>query len=569
MLFYDLGENGNGWYKISFARFKMKSDVFFCCPGPSLKDAKLERGRGRIIYAINTAYPAINPDVWLGLDRLECYDKNIWAEPFIKICRGNYHDMELDGAPIKHFDNVYFANLEEPEEGKTMLDYREHNAPLVWHKNTMAAGLHLAIKNGARNIHLVGCDMGGNTDYHDDRKLTKDQRIYNRALYKNQIQFIKTLARKAKQQGINFISCTPKSPLNKFLPYKELSIAIKESEKKVEISSNTPVLHCIDAEKLHNKPKSKYTKPVIMHCNNYAGLGGMETTIIDISKEMPEYSHVICSVNQQNADQNFIEYLKKIGIDHYFGPLKSVAEQINPEYVFLHNTHQFKNELIKYKTIAAHHGHIAPFTPANLHDWFVSDWVKNSYGEYIGKNHTILPPPVWADDYINIKRPERTTPVIGRIQSGTWAHRGKTTQEFYDTLEKIKGCGYFIVGKDIPGQFPSKPILPGKMPEYLQEIDIFAIWGNTTETWSKVVTEANLAGIPVIARNHHDGLAEQLNKSKGGILVDTIDEFQKTLQDLVNDKEKRESIGQTGKKWCIKNATTKTFKNWFEKIIND
>jgi len=50
-------------------------DCFLCCPGPSLADVRQERLHvpGAVVIAVNTAYPRVRPDVWIGMDRPECY----------------------------------------------------------------------------------------------------------------------------------------------------------------------------------------------------------------------------------------------------------------------------------------------------------------------------------------------------------------------------------------------------------------------------------------------------------------------------------------------------------------
>ncbi len=554
MMYYDLGPKGNGWAKTTFARQAMKADAYLVCPGPSLANANITTGRGRKVFAINTAYPRVQPDVWMGLDTVECYDRRLWAEPFIKICRGNYGDMMLNGEPIRYFDNVYFASTKEPEKGKTMFDYRNHDDTLCWYKNTLASMLHLIVWMGAKKVHFVGCDMGGEKDYHDDRKLTKKQREYNRRLYRNQVGFLKEHQKLAKQYGIEFISCTPGSPLNEFMEYKELDTAIKDSEEKVKVE-NGEMKHCLDA------PRDKKT---LMHCNNFADLGGIETTVIDIAKAMPEYNHVLCSVRWHNYNKDFIEYIEKLGIKHLFGPLHEAAKKVKPHAIFLHNTHQFKKELDGYKLIGAHHGVIKPYTPCDF-DWFVSDWVRDGYDNVNGTS-IVMPPPVFPDELLKIRRNGRK-PVVGRIQSNTWAKRGKTTDEYYDMLRQLKGCDYFIVGEDVPEDFNTAPILPGKMTEYLSKIDVFTIWGNTTETWSKVVTEANLSGIPVVARNHNDGLAEQIRKSGGGVLVNTRQGFIENVQYFIDNPDRAKEVAERGKAWLLKNATTDVFTSMIKEVL--
>ncbi len=248
-------ETGNGWKLTTLAKNDLGLDAYLCCPGPSLNNINPDKlkGKGRMIFAINTAYPYIKPDVWIGLDKIECYDRNILFEPFIKIFRGTYYnEMIYNNKQVKYYPQIYWASLKEPEPGKTMLNYRNHNDFFVWHKNTLATALHIMIWMGARNIYLLGCDMGGNSDYYDNRILTSSQRNYNQRLYKKQIVFIKKLASAAKQYGISIQSATPNSPLNKYLEYTPNEDAIKQSEAKIEIYDNA-IMHVLDLEKIYEK----------------------------------------------------------------------------------------------------------------------------------------------------------------------------------------------------------------------------------------------------------------------------------------------------------------------------
>ena len=249
-------ETGNGWVQTTLAKKDLGLDAILCCPGPSLKeiDSSILKGKGRMIFAINTAYPTVIPDVWMGLDTIECYDRNILYEPFMKIFRGTYYDNMFYGkAPVKDYPNVFWASLKAPEVGKTMLDYRNHKDPFVWHKNTLAAMLHFMIWMGAKTIYLAGCDMGGDKDYCHDNKLSEEQYKINRKLYKEQVYFINSLALRAKDRGIVIKSATSNSPLNEFLEYVPIEEAINLAEKKIVEPKDNNYYHAIDAEKIYKK----------------------------------------------------------------------------------------------------------------------------------------------------------------------------------------------------------------------------------------------------------------------------------------------------------------------------
>jgi hypothetical protein len=297
---YDLGRGGRGWSKVSWARLDMGADAYLCCPGPSLQP--IQRGRGRKVFAINTAYPRVYPDIWMGLDRVECYDRQIWGEPFIKVCRGNYGDMEVDGRPIKYFDNVFFASIAKLEG--SMFDYINHEDPLVWHKNTLATMLHLIIKMGAKTIHLAGCDMGGN-DYYDERVLSDKHRAINHKLYKEQIEFIRDISKRIK-----IISVTPNSPLNEFLEYKELDQALKESEEKVKVNDG-PILHCLDAEEKYLNKSEKKLYKTLWDIGNYKSQ--CAAPFVDFIKERVNKTDRILEIGSGDGTTMF--GLRELGYD--------------------------------------------------------------------------------------------------------------------------------------------------------------------------------------------------------------------------------------------------------------
>lgn len=218
MLWYDCG---NGWTPTYWARKNLNLDAILCCPGPSLESVNAEKlnGYGRKVFAINTAYPTIKPDIWIGMDEMHCYDANILNEPFAKVFRGTYCEMKFSGNFVKHCPETYFADVAEVPAGKTMLELRDHNVKFAWHNHTLGVALHLMIWMGAKNIYLLGCDMGGDKDYCHTLQLTPDQRTRNQKLYFQQTMFIQKLSEAAKNYGIYIKSSTANSPLNKFLQY--------------------------------------------------------------------------------------------------------------------------------------------------------------------------------------------------------------------------------------------------------------------------------------------------------------------------------------------------------------
>lgn len=238
----------NRWAKAQLADQYSGSDVFFCCPGPSLAHINSHDMNvpGAAIFAVNTAYPKIRPDVWIGMDKAECYDTRLWHEPFIKICRGAYHDMKLNGTPVMSFPNTYFADCEHGAISD-IFTCKGEDVKFVWQNNTFMVAIHVAVWMGAKRIWLVGCDFGGNKDYYDDRVLSEENRSINRTLYTTLVSQLPELRTAAEEHGVSIISCTPDSPANDYLPFVPLSNALQTVQDTIPKSVTSP-LNCRDIQ---------------------------------------------------------------------------------------------------------------------------------------------------------------------------------------------------------------------------------------------------------------------------------------------------------------------------------
>jgi hypothetical protein len=233
---------GNGWQQVKAARADNPHAAFLCCPGPSL--ARLERdlrGRGRTIYALNTAYPKVKPDVWIGLDRMACFDAGLWEESFAKVTR-YFRD---DTGRMRHRPNVFYADIAVGNVHE-IFTRRDNESKFLWVRNSLMFALNFLVWSGHKRIYLVGCDLGGETDYYDARVLTAEQRANNRRLYDAQRENVRQLAPLAARNGIEFISCTEDSPLNHFLRYVPVDEAIAEVEPPRE---EKPPVHVFEADK--------------------------------------------------------------------------------------------------------------------------------------------------------------------------------------------------------------------------------------------------------------------------------------------------------------------------------
>ena len=250
--------DGSRFGRASLAAAATGLDAFVCCPGPSLAevDSLGPDGlhvAGAMVLAVNTAYPKVRPDVWIGMDAPECYEAQLWSRPWPKVAGSRYAEIDFHGRALKEYPNVHFATG-TPGRPYEMFDRRGPHAELLWNGNTFFTALHLAVWMGAGRIYLVGCDFGGSSDYHDGRRLPERYRLRNRKLYASLVAELPMLRLVAGREGIEIVSCTPGSPANEYLPHMPLRKAVARAEENVPDGGGGPILDAADAE-VHRRPQ--------------------------------------------------------------------------------------------------------------------------------------------------------------------------------------------------------------------------------------------------------------------------------------------------------------------------
>jgi hypothetical protein len=175
----------------------------------------------------------IAPDIWFGLDTPECYDRRLWQESFMKVCRTQgLQDLKVAGRFIRGFPNTYFADCAEMEIKHIFRD-RGHDVTFGWFKHTLGAALHVLVWMGARLLLLNGFDLRDvdGRDYAAGvaKTLTPTLRKSNQALFNEQIGFLQEFTLYAARNGVQVVSCTPESPINSFMPYMELDHAVESA----------------------------------------------------------------------------------------------------------------------------------------------------------------------------------------------------------------------------------------------------------------------------------------------------------------------------------------------------
>ena len=324
---------------------------------------------------------------------------------------------------------------------------------------------------------------------------------------------------------------------------------------------------------------------ICLHCVNVSWVGGINSFVMSFQKAFSEFQHHILFLGNFNENYDLYKDLQTQGIRCYFNYqiTAELIDKINPKIFCIHNPplSMFPKRLKDFRilqkcwVILFHHAKTKLFPHVDL-DIFVSKWIEDMYKDwrqYIKKSK-IVHPSIDGTLYLNIKREytKKKDVMIGRIQSNTNHAFGKFSEDI-EMLKKLKKTKFFLVGtgydeNNANKKFTFAPIKIGKMPEYLSKLDIFYIWGghNHVESWSRVVSEAMMSGLPVVVKDNHDGLAEQARESKACFLVNTEKEFVKIMQKLIDDPKLRKKHGELGRKWASENIT---IKNLRQDLINE
>ena len=308
-----------------------------------------------------------------------------------------------------------------------------------------------------------------------------------------------------------------------------------------------------------------------VHVENFCLVGGIGTFSRDLALTFPEFQHEIIFLNQYNIQYSYIRWFNCNNLQISFAPYNILEESMvrDADILMLHNvTKESLKQPIDWlensRVFNVHHAFTELFYPYTELDVFVSYYLRNNFygSEDKMKQSAVIPPCVWSAPYLRISSAKRDLPVVGRIQSSTFQERGKFNK-CTEILLKLKGCNFFIVGNDPDTEDPKfhwGDIEPGVMPDYLKEIDIFVLDCPTRESWSRVATEAMLAGKPVIARNYGDGLAEQMHRAQAP-LANSEEEFISMIQAFVDNPLLCRQTGKRLREWALENVSEKVLRN--------
>jgi hypothetical protein len=244
--------DGVSWKNSEFYRTHTEGHAILVCGGPSLKNLDIPNltGPGKTVLGMNTTYPFVRPDLWIGMDNPRCYNRHLPHEAFPKIYRGNHWKKVLQGTMLRDVPNSHFMSIVKQKEEDYWKCFHEENECFTWEQNTFSAAVALLLSMGFKHIHLAGCDLTNKkSDYFDERVLREDEKDSNNRLHASLFTWLRKIQPELKRRGITLWSLSEGSRINKFLPYMPLE-ELNEKIEKEELFTHAPLYNSLALEKM-------------------------------------------------------------------------------------------------------------------------------------------------------------------------------------------------------------------------------------------------------------------------------------------------------------------------------
>ncbi len=199
---------------------------------------------------------------------------------------------------------------------------------------------------------------------------------------------------------------------------------------------------------------------------------------------------------------------------------------------------------------------------------------------YPGKKTQVMYQGINSDKWYPSKGMKLKHPCVGLLQGAVIWGKAKEMFVLQKVLESMPDVTFYWVG-DGPYRDKILPSLekydnfiwlgaldyPDKVREYLTEIDVYALVSGIDMS-PLTLQEAQLMRKPVVATNV-GGIPELMKDNETGFLVEKgdADEWIEKLSMLVKDKQKRETMGNAGRKFVEDNFSWEKIAKDFIKIL--
>lgn len=250
--------------RVSLYKRRALQKAVLVCPGPSLNkiDIDLLKGPGKTVFGVNTSYPAVKPDVWIGSDNPRCFDRHLGLESFMKITRYNTHNRVLQGFDLWGSHATYTVDVKKgPAECQLYALDKEIDG-IHWPRQTFPMALDIIVHMGFKDIYIAGCDLSNDKkDYFHEETLDKENKRRNNNCHTKNYEWLKRAVEDWKRADIALYSLSPNSRINDIMPF----VTVPEMNKEVEriLPEQGPLYNSINLSDIRNKGGPKKSKVIM------------------------------------------------------------------------------------------------------------------------------------------------------------------------------------------------------------------------------------------------------------------------------------------------------------------
>lgn len=199
-----------------------------------------------VTMAMNNVGVTFKPTLWIGCDRATNYSESILRNPSImKFAQHNRMGCEIAGTKWRALPNTYFF----PHQ-KDMLykNFFVRGKYIGWWKNVFTAAVQVLYRLGFRTVYTVGCGFDINPDdpYGFPSDMDAAKLDWNKNTYNLALRQMSKILRYAPEANFELISCTPRSRLNKLVPYKPFEVVWEQEIARVPEHDSVHVTHPVE-----------------------------------------------------------------------------------------------------------------------------------------------------------------------------------------------------------------------------------------------------------------------------------------------------------------------------------
>lgn len=199
-------------------------------------DLRLLNIHGCWSMAINNAAVVFEPQAFICLDTVDCFNRNIFTnlriQKFINYAR--YNEL-VEGKALCKYPNTFFFDMIK-EDDVLMTEFCKLDGPIPFLRSTFLAAIALLYQLGFMRVYLIGCTFDVSKGaYAHEYDIGDDDKASNQIVYDSTVDHLRILVPRLAEEGMEIITCHEMTSLDGVCAYRSFNDAV--SSCAIESSS--------------------------------------------------------------------------------------------------------------------------------------------------------------------------------------------------------------------------------------------------------------------------------------------------------------------------------------------